>query len=296
MAGHSTKSGFLALAAIPASGVVLTFAVFNVAGWAVRWHDTQAIALLFCGLAFFSEFLGFALAIAAEKQWEAGKKRRFAVCVYSLAVCAFVNVVSGDNAWTTFETMMTAPQARAEQASIYNERRDYLNQIAAIDAQLEAARPAPDAAVGPQARAEARQVYQLEITRLNPDRARLQARLDAMPIVAPERHIIEPWMVWAGFIAIELMKALLLWGIGLGDIGASVRSAMAGPILAAQDLGQTREPPERPQILEPEVDEDLAQAGGRALLDKLVADNVVSMRDVASKHAARPRPGRRKAA
>lgn len=296
MAGSGTKSGALALTAIPAGGVVLTFAVFNVAGWGVRWHDSWPIALLFCGLAFFSEFLGFALAIAAEKQWQAGKKRRVIVCIYSLMVCAFVNVVSGDNSWTTFETMMTAPQMRSEQTSIDRERRDYLGQIAAIDQQLESARPAPSATIGPQARAEARQVYELEIARLSPARTRLQARLDAMPIVAEERHIIAPWAVWAGFIAIEVMKALVLWGIGLGDIGARVRSVVAGAALSAQTPGHIAPPTERGEIIDTAIDLSLAQARGRALLDELVKSNVVSMTDVASKHAARPRPGRRKAA
>lgn len=299
MGAPNAKSGFLALAAIPAAGVVLAFAIFNVAGWGVRWHASLPIALLFCGVAFCTEFLGFALAIAAEKQWQAGKKKRVIVCLYALLVCAFVNVVSGDNAWTTFESMMTAPQVRTEQGDIDRERGDYLSQIAAIDQQLEAARPSPNGTMGPQARAEARQVYELEIARLSPARTRLQARLDALPIIAEARHIIEPWMVWAGFIAIEIMKALVLWGIGLGDIGAKVRSAVAGAALSAQTTGHIAPPQERGRIVDTALDLpylSLAQARGRALLDKLVADNVVSMTDVASKHAARPRPGRRKAA
>lgn len=296
MGATSTKSGALALAAIPAGGVVLTFAVFNVAGWGVRWHDSWPIALLFCGLAFFSEFLGFALAIAAEKQYEAGKKKRVLVCLYSLAVCAFVNVVSGDNAWTTFESMMVRPQMRIEQTTIDRERHDYLDQIAAIDRQLQAARPAPDASIGPQARAEARQVYALEIQRLNPTRDRLQAHLDNMPLVAAESHIIAPWAVWIGFIAIELMKTLILWGIGLGDIGAKVRSTVASVALATQEVGNVAPPHERPEIISNDIPPEVALARGRALLDQLVETNVVSMTDVASKHAARPRPGRRKAA
>lgn len=296
MAGTSAKQTHLALATYPAAGMVLTLAVFNVAGWGVRWQDSLPIALLFCGVAFFCEFLGFCLAIAAEQQWIKGRKDRFAVCAYSLAVCAFVNVVSGDNAWTTFEAMMVAPAIQSEQRVIDRERGGYLEQIAEIDRQLDAARPAPQAALGPQSRGEARAVYGMEISRLQPIRERLQARLDQMPLVAPSRHIIEPWMVWIGFVAIEAMKALVLWGIGMGDIGARVRSALAGPILRAQDLGQTAPLEERPQVIDLEPTPDLALEGGRALLDKLVASNVVSMRDVASKHAARPRPGRRKAA
>lgn len=298
MAGPSAKSGHLALAAYPAVGVVLTLAIFNVAGWGVRWADSLAIALLFCGIAFCCEFLGFALAIAAEHQWRNKRKDRFAVCVYSLAVCAIINVVSGDNAWTTFERTMLAPQSHNEQASLDHERGDYLSQIAEIDRQLDLARPPPQAAIGPQARGEAREVYGMEISRLQPRRERLQARLDVLPVVAAERHILEPSLVWIGFALIELMKALVLWGIGVGDIGAKVRSAIAGAALGAQEPGHIAPPTERGQIIDPPLPVELAleAANGRALLDQLVESNVVSMRDVASKHAARPRPGRRKAA
>lgn len=300
MAGPNTKPGVLALAAIPAVGVVLTLAVFNVAGWAVRWQEALAIALLFCGISFFCEFLGFALAIAAEHQIKAGRKDRFVVCVYSLAVCAIVNVGSGHNAWETFEGMMTAPQARIEQAGLDHERGAILSEIAGIDRQLDGARPAPQTALGPQSRAEAREVYQLEIARLQPRRERLQARLDAMPVVAPERHMIPPILVWIAFGLIEAMKALVLWGIGVGDIGARVRSAIAGAALSAQEAKDLAPPPERPLYVDAPLPQELvldAGDGGRALLDKLVENNVVTMSDVASKHAARPRPGaRRKAA
>lgn len=295
MAGPSATSERLVLTVVFAGGVVLTLAVFNVAGWAVTWKSSLALALLFCGVALFAEFLGFNLAIAAERQWAKKRKDRFAVCVYSLAVCAVVNVVSGHNAWTTFERMMLEPARQAEQRSLDRERGAYLDEIAALDRQLDAARPPPEAAVGPQARAEARRVYEIEIARQNPRRERLQGHLDALPVVAPERRIIAEWAVWLAFAAIELMKALVLWGVGAGDIGQRLRSAAAGVALGAQTPSEPAQAPERPAIIEPPLELDLAlPAQGRALLDKLVASNVVSMTDVASKHAARPRRRRKR--
>lgn len=293
MSAASTTRTPIALAVYPAAGVVLTLAVFNVAGWGVRWSANLWLALLFCGVAFFCEFLGLCLAMAAETQ--AVKKRwdRFAGAVFCLSVCATVNVVSGHNAWTTFEAAMLAPQIRQEQVDIDRSRADLLGQIAVIDRRLDAARPPPEAAIGPQSRAEARQVYQLEISRLQPSRNALQEHLNAMPMVAPDRRILPPWAVWAGFVAIELMKALVLWSVGFGDHANRLRSAAAGLALMAQE--------EKPRAPLPppfeQHDEPLALGvKGRKLLDQLVESNVVSMTDIASKHAARPRPGARRAA
>lgn len=299
------------LTALAAAGVVITLAIFNVAGWTVTWAGSTWLMLLFCGIAFFSEFLAFVLAVSVERQWKIHKARAMA-CLYALAVCAAVNLVSGHNAWVEFESRMVAEQVRTEQARIDLERGQLLDDIAAIDAELAAARPALDAAMGPAARAEAREVYQIEVQRLQPRRDQIQARLDALPVVAPDRHIIEPWVVWVAFALLELMKAVVLWGVGIGfaQVSALVKDTGAAIAVAAQAPRPVETLPERPALRDepPRVKEPprLAQEAlakefgipedlsGRKLLDVLVESNVIDMRDISSKHASRPRPGRRK--
>jgi hypothetical protein len=279
--------------------------------------------LLFCGIAFFSEGLAFVLAISVEKQWEKDRKKAIA-CIYSLLVCAAVNLVSGHNAWVEFEGRMLAEQTRAQQVQIDAERGQLLDMLAQIDAELAVARPPVDSALGPAARAEARELYQIEVNRLQPRRDDAQRRLDALPLVAEQSHIIDPTMVWIAFALLELMKAVVLWGVGVGgglaQVGAIVQNAAAAGALAAQTPKPAPAPIEPPALRdEPPITPPapvLAQRAleaeygppqpaqrptlpsnleGRALLDVLVQSNVIDMRDISSKHASRPRPGRRKA-
>lgn len=294
--------------ALAAAGVVVTLAIFNVSGWTATWKDAPELMWLFCGIAFFSEFLAFLLAVSIERQWKTHRPRALA-CLYALLVCATVNLVSGHNAWTEFEGRMIESTRLAEQAQIDNERRDLLQNLAAIDAELAAARPAVGSALGPQNRAEARELYQIEVQRLSPRREQLQQRLDAIPLVAAERHIIHPVAVWIFFALIELMKAVVLWGVGIGfaQVGALVKQASAAGALLAQQPEAAPEPAQRPVLrdeppaLEPApvlaqkaLEREFGALKGRALLDALERSNVIDMRDVASKHASRPRPGRRK--
>lgn len=308
--------------ALAAAGVVITLAIFNVSGWTATWKEAPELMWLFCGIAFFSEFLAFLLAVSIERQWEKHKPRAIA-CLYALLVCAAVNLVSGHNAWTEFEGRMIESTRVAEQAQIDSERADLLQNLATIDAELAAARPGVGAAIGPQSRAEARQLYEIEVQRLSPRRDQIQARLDAIPLVAPERHIIDPIAVWVFFALIELMKAVVLWGVGIGfgQVSALVKQVGAAGALAALEPKAAPEVIERPALrdeppalpkepvlaqraLEQEAS-DLKGAAlllavqrefgnGRTLLDALEQSNVIDMSAVASKHASRPRPGRRK--
>jgi hypothetical protein len=294
--------------ALAAAGVVITLAIFNVSGWAVTWDNSFELKLLFCGIAFFSEFLAFLLAVSIERQWKDHRPRAIA-CLYALLVCAAVNLVSGHNAWVEFEGRMVAADTLAEQARIDRERGQMLDVLAAIDAELAAARPSVDSALGPQNRAEARELYQIEVQRLSPRRDQVQRRLDALPLVAEERHIIEPWAVWVAFALLELMKAVVLWGVGIGfaQVGALVKQAGAAAALSAQEPKPAPEMIERPALRDdpPErkepvlvaqelLEKEFGGLKGRALLDVLEQNNVINMRDVSSKHASRPRPGRRK--
>lgn len=302
------KDRIALLTALAAGGVVVTLAVFNVWGWTLTWKDAPALMGLFCGVAFFSEFLAFLLAVSIERQWKQHKQRAIA-CLYALLVCAAVNLVSGHNAWTEFESRMVASDMRAEQSQIDAERAELLDVLASLDAELAAARPAPASALGPAARAEARELYQIEVTRLSPRRDQAQRRLDALPLVAPERHVIDPVAVWIAFGLLELMKAVILWGVGFGfaQVGALVKEAAAAGALATLEPKPAPAPVERPALREPQplrkdpprVAQDLLEREfgglkGRALLDALEQSNVIDMRDVSSKHASRPRPGRRK--
>lgn len=219
-----TKERIL-ITVVAAGGVVLTFGVFNVAGWAVRWADSIALALLFCGVALFAEVLGVNLAISIERALR--RPRRFdraAGCLFALAVCAIVNGVSGHNAWTTFERQMFAPQVAAEQAEIDARRAPMLLELA--EAKAQAARLNEQVLAitetgraenwpGDRVRLQAAPLLPL-LTAARADAADKQAKLDAMPLVAPERRIAADWTVWAFFIAIELMKATVLWAVGAG--------------------------------------------------------------------------------
>lgn len=302
------KDRIALITALAGGGVVATLAIFNVTGWIDTWQGSPALMLLFCGVAFFSEFLAFVLAVSIERQWKTHRPRAIA-CLYSLLVCAAVNLVSGHNAWTEFEGRMVASDLRAQQEQIDNERRDLLQDLAAIDAELSAARPSVDSSLGPQNRAEARELYQIEVQRLTPRRDQVQSRLDALPIVAPERHIIDPIVVWIAFGLLELMKAVVLYGVGFGfaQVGAFVQQASAAGALLAQQPERAPEPVQRPALqdeppaLEPApvlaqraLEKEFGGLKGRALLDLLEQSNVIDMRDVSSKHASRPRPGRRK--
>lgn len=303
------KDRIALITALAAFGVVITLAIFNVTGWIDTWKSAPALMLLFCGIAFFSEFLAFVLAVSVEKQWGKHKKKALA-CIYSLLVCAAVNLVSGHNAWTQFESRMVAEQVRTQQAQIDSERGQILDTLAQIDGELAAARPSVDSSLGPASRAEARELYQIEVTRLQPRRDEAQRRLDALPIVAEERHIIDPIVVWIAFGLLELMKAVVLWGVGVGaglaQVGAIIQGAAAAGTLSAlepksapalDERPALRDEPPRPAPAEPIALDALKEMGaGRALLDRLVESNVIDMRDISSKHASRPRPGRRKIA
>lgn len=298
------------MTALAAAGVVITLAIFNVSGWTATWREAPELMLLFCGIAFFSEFLAFLLAVSIERQWKTHRPRAIA-CLYALLVCAAVNLVSGHNAWTEFEGRMIESTRRAEQTQIDAERTGLLQDLAAIDAELATARPSVDASLGPQSRAEARELYQIEVQRLSPRRDQIQRRLDALPVVAPERHIIDPIAVWVFFALIELMKAVVLWGVGIGfaQVSALVRQVGMAGALSALEPETVPEPTQRPALrdeppaLEPApvlaqkaLEREFGALKGRALLDALEKSNVIDMRDVASKHASRPRPGRRKEA
>lgn len=199
-----------------AGGVVAALAVFNVAGWVITWADSIAFAVLFSAIALSSEVLGFNLAISVERQWRDKRRAAALACGYALAICMIVNLVSGHNAWLEFERIMFAPQVSAAQADIDQSRARLQLEIAAIDAHIERARPPVDMAAGPLARAEARRVYELELNRFAPQRAAAQARLDAEPVAAAQRHIVPDWVVWVVFGLIEVMKAMVLWAIGAG--------------------------------------------------------------------------------
>lgn len=305
------KDRIALITALAAGGVVVTLAIFNVSGWVSTWKESPELMLLFCGIALFSEFLAFVLAVSVEKQWAKDRKKAVA-CIYSLLVCAAVNLVSGHNAWTEFEGRMVAGQVQAQQSQIDAERGQLLDVLAQIDRELAAARPSVQSTLGPAARAEARELYQIEVTRLQPRRDDAQRRLDSLPLVAEQRHIIDPTAVWVAFGLLELMKAVVLWGVGVGaglaQMSAIVQGAAAASALAAQRPDAKVELAERPALRdEPPPPEpvqkvalkalsDLKGVEGRALLDRLIADNVIDMRDIASKHASRPRPGRRKTA
>lgn len=224
---------------------VAALAVFNVAGWVVSWRDSLAFAALFAGVALTAEVLGFNLAISIERQWRDKRRAAALAAGYSLAVCMLINLASGHNAWIAFERAMFAPQVAAAQAEIDQRRARLLTEIAAIDQQIQAARPPVTMDAGPRGRAEARQVYELEIARLNPRRAQAQAALDAAPILAHERHVAPDWAVWALFAAIEAVKSLVLWAIGKGATAvaptvAAGRKALAPENPSAPDAGRAK--------------------------------------------------------
>lgn len=229
-----------------AGGVVAALAAFNVAGWVLKWSDSFWLALLFCSVALCSEVLGFNMAISVERQIRDKRVDRATACIFALAVCGIVNVVSGHNAWTGFERMMFAPQVADEQREIDHARATLQLQIAGIDSQLLAARPPVEMNAGPAVREQTREVYQIEVSRLDPQRRAAQARLDAMPLAAPERHIASDPLVWTAFVLIEIMKATVLWGIGAGL--ADRRNVAADPAATLEQRSQADAPEEEEKV------------------------------------------------
>lgn len=233
---------------IAAACIVGALALFNIAGWVITWANSLAFAVLFSAIALASEILGFNLAISIERQWRDKRRSAALACAYALAICMVVNLVSGHNAWLTFERAMFAPQVAAEQAEIDTARARLQLELASIDSQIAAARPPIAMQAGPQGRAEARRVYELEVQRLAPQRAAAQARLDAEPVAAPERHVAPDWAVWALFASIEIMKAVLLWAIGAG---LARTTAVVEP--QTDDLPVTSEPKDTESTVDPNV-------------------------------------------
>lgn len=242
---------------IAAGGVVAFLAAFNLAGWVVTWENSIALMVLFAGVALCAEVLGFNLAVSIERQWRDKRRAPALAAAFSLAVCAAINLTSGHNAWLEFERLMFAPQVRAEQTEIDARRANLQIEIAAIDAQLDAARPPIRMEAGPQGRAEARRVYEMEVARLAPQRDAAQAKLDAAPITAPARHIAPDWSVWVLFGLIEAMKATVLWAIGAGlsrtDTGPAGAAGGADTLSTAANT-----PPQKRRPIDPAVAEEIA--------------------------------------
>lgn len=222
--------------------IVAAMAAFNVAGWVLTWIDSWALLGLFASLAVASEVLAFNMAIAVERAVRNHRKPAAWACGYVLVVCMAINAVSGHNAWAEFERAMFAPETRAAQVEIDERRGALLTQIAEIDRQIAAARPPVAMSAGPQGRAEARRVYEIELARLQPMRAIAQQRLDQEPLTAPQRRIAPDWLVWLVFGAIQIMTALVLWAIGAGQAAAASAHAetAAHPQPATETQGETQ--------------------------------------------------------
>lgn len=270
----SPPSERIGVTVFAAGGVVAAMVAFNVGGWLFTWQESLPMLLLFVGVSLFSEVLGFNMAISVERAFRQRRTGAALACGYVLAVCMAVNAVSGHNAWTEFEQAMFAPEARAAQTEIDARRARLQLSIAEIDRQIDAARPPVAMDAGPQGRAEARRVYEMELARLQPMRDLAQQRLDAEPVTASTRRIAPDWLVWLVFGAIQIMTSIVLWAIGAGQARRKSAAGTVDPL-----------PTGTAGTADPSLEGTAATVSPRRAIDPVIAEEIEFLRGVRPEYA-----------
>jgi hypothetical protein len=225
------------------SGLILTLALWNIAGWALTYGQILWAAVLVCLLAFFSEVLAANQAIEAERNWDKARAKAFGNLA-ALLVFGAINTAGSHNAWHQFEALLLAPVHRA-QLQAYETQLATLNQdladaetrVQELERRIDSL-PTPDPrdiTSRQQAAAEFYQVlYQPLADRLAAARTDLTKAEQSIEDLTPERtELLPSWAVWFGFGALELVKAIGFWALSNRRIGFvfPITPTMAGSAL-----------------------------------------------------------------
>lgn len=203
--------------------IALASGLLNAWGWWASAAGLVAVVLVTLVLA--SEALGITLALAIENAARTKAWARVTVAALLLIGVSLFNAYSGHRALTMIEAERAAPFVAAQAA-----RTEAQAEVDRIEAAI-AAVPALPANVPAARLAAYQQARNAELARLEPQRAAAQQRLDALPVVEAPPPSIEPAVMKAIVILIELLKVAGLWAV-TGGHGQT--PAQASPNAAAE--------------------------------------------------------------
>ena len=225
-----TQIGLRAIAALALAGVAATLGWFNVTAWLAEGQPVLA------ALAGFSEAIALVFAVMVEIAVRERRFDRAAVCAVILLGFGAFNAASGHRAWEASQVERVDQERMTAQAALDRSRAELQAEIGAVNARIEAAAPA--ARGGPQTTEADRLTWEARTAEDRARRRALQARLDALPVVAEPVEPFPAWLVWSFLGFVELSKATGLWSIGLGTAAAARKIEPAADNVVAFDASE----------------------------------------------------------
>ena len=206
------------VAAVALAGLSAQLATFNASGWHSRGLDLLAV------LAVITEALAFVMAVCVEG---AGKWYKALACALILIGCESFNAAGSHMAWDASQAPRLEATRNGAQASLDASRQALLQTIAEAQARIDRV-PLPTQDTFAVRQREQRTMWEAATADDRQTKARAQASLDQMPVIAAEpAPIFAPEVVWAFLIFLGFAKSLGLWAIGLSV--AKQRSETAKP-------------------------------------------------------------------
>lgn len=194
------------VAAVALAGLTVQLAVFNAGGWHDRGLDLLAM------LAVITEALAFVMAVCVEG---ASRWHKALACALILIGCEAFNAAGSHTAWEASQAPRLEAARNASQEELDVSRRALLQTIADAQARIDRV-PLPDQSTFTSRQESQRAMWEAATADDRATKARAQAQLDAMPVVAVEPDPLFPeWIVWSFLAFLGFAKSLGLWAIGL---------------------------------------------------------------------------------
>ncbi len=196
-----------ALALLALSGVL---AAYNANGWLAK-----GLALL-ATLALITEALAFVMAVIADGAARSRQWLKLAICVLILFGAEAFNAAGSHMAWEADIAPKLDADRRTAQAALDHTRSTLQTELAEVNSRI----PAPPAQRGgPQTTEADLATWRAATADDRTRRTALQARLDALPIVAEVEPPFSPGVVWGFLIFLGFAKAFGLFAVGM-TVGA----------------------------------------------------------------------------
>ena len=219
------------IAAVALAGLTVQLAIFNAGGWHDRDLDLLAV------LAVITEALAFVMAVCVEG---AGRMHKAAACALILIGCEAFNAAGSHMAWDASQAPRLEAQRSSVQAELDASRAALLQTIADSQARIDRV-PLPDQTTFSVRQAEQRTMWEAATADDRGTKARAQAQLDALPVVAAEAPPTFPeWVVWSFLAFLGFAKSLGLWAIGMSVAKNHEKESNATNVVAidASELGR----------------------------------------------------------
>lgn len=194
------------VAAVALAGLSAQLAFFNSLGWHDRGLDLLAV------LAVITEALAFVMAVCVEGS---GRWYKAAACALILIGSEAFNAAGSHEAWEASQAPHLEAQRNEAQASLDASRSALLLTIAAAQARIDRV-PLPAQDTFAVRQREQRTMWEAATSDDRETKARAQAQLDALPVVAAEAPpVFADWIVWSFLAFLGFAKSLGLWAIGM---------------------------------------------------------------------------------